>query len=338
MPNKESSSFLHRYIQSSTLKNFINFLKKVKKASLQQTHNNNNNDEQKIQQKVIEIENDNIDCWEKAIILKNFYNNFIKVDDKINTYYTLKDTLQNLESKELETTIQKTMQELLDTLNLETNPESTQELETKLKNILKLKTSQELETPPPQLQFRKQIEMTHIKERYQNTATILEDGKNEFGKRTVPFPFLILPKPINTFGELLAFPLYQCHQHIKLDSQYSKNFIKHMSILEKYNVFKKVEVTTGSSVLIIYEPNLILLTYSLNLLEYRKNNSFRTPMISGNLDPNSFVSYKVLGYTHENKIFNNIVYNLNDKFSTKIKDYNSKSTQSRRRKKQQIEE
>ena len=325
MSNKESSTFLHRYIKSSSLKNFINFLNKVEKANLQQAEKNND------EQKVIEIKNDNINCWEKAIILKNFYNTVRKVDDKINKYHTSKATSQNLKSKELE--LRQKIQELLETI-----PKSTQELAATLKTIIESKTTQELEISSPQLQFNQPIEMIHIKERYQNTAIILEDGKKEFEKFTIHFPFIILPKPTRTYGELLAFPLYQCYQHMKLDSQYAKSFIKHMSILEKYNVFKQVEVTTGSGVLIIYEPNLTLLTYNLRLLEYKKNNSFISPIIKGNLNPNEFVSYKDLGYTHENKTFNNIVYNLNDKFLTKAKDYNSKSTKSRRRKKQQIEE
>ncbi len=273
MPKKEANTFLHRYLKSSSLKYYLYFLSKLKKALLTL-----HKDDPLILE---EIEQANIESWEKAIIIKNFYNIFTKIEQKRIEQHLIKNT------KEWEP-----------------------------------------------LLSQKAITIDFLKAQYNDVSEIMEQNKKQFEQNIIAFPFLILPKPINTYGELLVFPLRDCNKNIVLDSQYSKSLVKHMAELVKYKVFQKIEISTDAVTFIIYQPNMDLVSYSLQLFYNRKVHSQSYPTRGFNLKTINFVDFSYFGYTPNSKTFLNIFYYLNEKLPKKIKDYNSKSTKYRHRKKQ----
>ena len=278
MPKKEANTFLHRYLKHSSLKYYLNFLSRVKKALITLYKEDN-------PEMLEEIEQANIECWEKAIILKNFYNVFTKIEQKrIEKHY--------------------------------------------------LKTTEEWEP----LLSQKSITIDFLKAQYKDVLELMEQNKKPFEQNIITFPFLILPKPINTYGELLVFPLQNCNKNIILDSQYSKSLVKHMTELVQYKVFQKVEIVTSAGVFIIYEPNIDLVSYSLQLFYNRKDHSQNYPIRDFNVQTIDFVHYTDLGYTSDSKTFSNLFYYLNTKLPKKIKNFNSKSTKYRYRKQQQKNE
>jgi hypothetical protein len=84
MPKKEANTFLHRYLKSSSLKYYLYFLSKLKKALITL-----HKDDPLILE---EIEQANIESWEKAIIIKNFYNIFTKIEQKRIEQHLIKNT------------------------------------------------------------------------------------------------------------------------------------------------------------------------------------------------------------------------------------------------------
>ena len=277
MPKKEANTFLHRYLKSSSLKYYLYFLSKLKKALLTL-----HKDDPLILE---EIEQANIESWEKAIIIKNFYNIFTKIEQKRIEQHLIKNT------KEWEP-----------------------------------------------LLSQKAITIDFLKAQYNDVSEIMEQNKKQFEQNIIAFPFLILPKPINTYGELLVFPLQNCNKNIILDSQYSKSLVKHMTELVQYKVFQKVEIVTSAGVFIIYEPNIDLVSHSLQLFYNRKDHSQNYPIRDFNVQTIDFVHYTDLGYTSDSKTFSNLFYYLNAKLPKQIKNFNSKSTKYRYRKQQQKNE